>query len=133
MKYLVAYVSTAAVFIAIDYVWLSRVAFRFYGDRLGDLLLAKPDMAAAAAFYTVFVVGIVIFAVAPAMRGSSALTAFGFGLLFGFFTYGTYDWTNYATLRGWSLTVSVIDNIWGACLTGFSALMGFLITRQLGH
>ena len=88
-------------------------------------------MAAAAVFYAVYVVGIVIFAVAPALRETSAGTALVYGALFGFFAYATYDMTNYATLRNWSLTVSLVDTAWGTALTGASALLGYLGTRLL--
>ncbi len=131
LRYIVAYLATAVVFLAIDYVWLTRVALQFYRENLGDLLLANPRIGAAAAFYAVYVIGIVIFAVAPALRSGSALTALAFGALFGFFAYATYDMTNYATLKNWPLTVSVVDIIWGTALTGVSAWLGALITRAI--
>ncbi len=130
-QYLAAYAVTSFVFFAIDFVWLSRIAKRFYFDRLGDILLDRPNLGAAAAFYAVYVVGIVIFAVAPALREQSAVTALVYGALFGFFAYATYDMTNYATLRNWSLTVSLVDIAWGTCLTGVSALLGYLGTRLI--
>ena len=81
-------------------------------------------MGAAVAFYAAYVVGIVLFAIAPALRADSVATAFLYGALFGLFAYGTYDMTNYATLRHWSLTVSLVDMAWGAFLTGLSASVG---------
>ena len=131
MQYVTAYIATAIAFFAIDLVWLSRIARRFYYDRLGHLLLRKPNIGAAAAFYAVFVVGIVFFAVVPALQTQDASRALLNGALFGFFAYSTYDMTNYATVKGWSLTVSVIDTIWGTGLTGLSALTGYVITAWL--
>jgi uncharacterized membrane protein len=130
-QYLTAYAITACVFLGIDFVWLSNVAKSFYFDRLGGLLLDRPNIGAAAAFYALYVVGIVIFAVAPALREGSAVTALVYGALFGFFAYATYDMTNYATLKNWSFTVSVVDTAWGTCLTGVSALIGYLGTQAL--
>jgi uncharacterized membrane protein len=130
-QYLTAYAITACVFLGIDFVWLSNVAKSFYIDRLGGLLLDRPNIGAAAAFYALYVVGIVIFAVAPALREGSAVTALVYGALFGFFAYATYDMTNYATLKNWSFTVSVVDTAWGTCLTGVSALIGYLGTQAL--
>ncbi len=128
-QYLIAYVFTAVVFLGIDFVWLTRVAKPFYYGRLGDMLLDTPRMGAAVAFYALYVVGVVIFAVAPGLKADSLATALLFGALFGFFTYGTYDMTNYATLRQWSLTVSLVDMAWGTVLTGFSAVAGVWLTR----
>ena len=131
VQYLTAYVVTAVVFLGIDFVWLSKIAKRFYYDRLGELLLDKPNLGAAVAFYAIYVVGIIIFAIAPALREQSASTALVYGALFGFFAYATYDMTNYATLRNWSLTVSLVDIAWGTLLTGVSAFLGYLGTRAL--
>ena len=133
VQYLTAYGVTAVVFLVIDFIWLSQVARGFYFDRLGDLLLDKPNLAAATAFYAIYVVGIIIFSVAPALRADSATSALTYGALFGFFAYATYDMTNYATLRNWPLEVSLVDIAWGTCLTGVSALIGYTLTRLVFH
>ncbi|MBO6757398.1 MAG: DUF2177 family protein [Roseibium sp.] len=129
VQYLVAYITTALVFLSIDYVWLTQVATRFYFDRIGHLLMDKPNLAAAGAFYVIYVIGIVVFAVVPALKSDSVLTALIFGALFGFFTYATYDVTNYATLRGWPVIVMVVDITWGTFLGAVSAVSGFYLTR----
>ncbi|WP_417672138.1 DUF2177 family protein [Roseibium sp.] len=131
MPYIIAYLATAIVFLGIDYIWLSQVARRFYFDRLSHLLMDKPNMAAAAGFYALYVVGIVIFAIAPTLKGTSLTYALVYGALFGFFAYATYDMTNYATLRNWPLSVVITDVIWGTVLTGFSAFAGAYLTRLI--
>lgn len=129
LQYAVAYVATAIVFLAIDYVWLSRVARDFYFTRLGNQLLAQPRLGVAAGFYLVYVIGIVVFAVMPALKADSARLAVVMGGLFGLIAYATYDMTNYATLKNWPFTVVVVDMAWGAFLTGVSAFAGYQITR----
>ncbi|PTW54328.1 putative membrane protein [Breoghania corrubedonensis] len=131
LQYFTAYVLTAFVFLAIDFLWLTRVAKSFYFSRLGDMLLDTPRLGAAAAFYAVYVVGILIFAVVPALRSDSVGTALLYGSLFGLFTYATYDMTNYATLKGWPFSVVIVDVAWGACLTGVSAAIGCWATRAV--
>ncbi|MBO6890932.1 MAG: DUF2177 family protein [Roseibium sp.] len=128
-QYLVAYAFTALVFLGIDFVWLSKVAKTFYFDRIGEHLRDSPLMGAAAAFYALYVVGILIFAVLPGLRNDSVATALMYGALFGFFCYATYDVTNYATLRDWPLSVLIVDVIWGTALTGVSAALGTWATR----
>ncbi|MEO9527055.1 DUF2177 family protein [Roseibium sp.] len=125
----IAYFATALVFLAIDFVWLTQAATRFYYDRLGHLLMDKPNLVAAGLFYILYVVGIVVFAVAPALKGESIATALIYGALFGFFTYATYDLTNFATLRNWPLAVVAVDVAWGTFLAGFSAGAGYYLTR----
>ena len=126
-----AYLFTVVFFLALDYVWLARLAKGFYIKRLGELLLPTPRFGIAALFYIVYVVGIVIFAVTPALREGSMATAALYGALFGFFAYATYDITNYATLRDWPLAVAIVDIAWGTVLTGLSAVVGYLAAEHL--
>lgn len=128
-QFVTAYVFTALVFLAVDYVWLSQVATRFYTDRIGHLMMDKPNLTAAGLFYILYVVGIVIFAVAPALRSGTIVTAVAYGALFGFFTYATYDLTNYATLRNWPIAVVLVDVAWGSFLAALSAGLGYTLTR----
>ncbi len=131
VQYLVAWIATAVTFFVIDLVWLGLVANSFYRDRIGALMLDQINVSAAVIFYLIYVVGIVIFAVAPALQSGSWVTALVYGALFGFFAYATYDMTNLATLRGWPLEVVVVDVLWGTAITGASATIGFLVTRSL--
>lgn len=133
VQYLTAYGVSAATFLAIDFIWLSRIARSFYFRKVGGLLLDKPNMAAAAVFYAIYVVGVVFFAVSPALRAEQATIALLYGASFGFFAYATYDMTNYATLKGWSLSLALVDISWGTCLTGFSALTGYAGSRLIAQ
>ena len=130
-KYLVAYLATAAVFFGLDFVWLSTATSRVYRVMLGGLLLDKPNLPVAALFYLVYVGGVVIFAVAPALNAGSWTTALLRGAILGLIAYGTYDFTNLATLKGWPALVSVIDLAWGISATAIAATLGFLVTRKL--
>jgi uncharacterized membrane protein len=125
MTYVIAYLSTAVVFFALDYLWLTRVAIGFYRQNIGELLLVTPNFAAAGIFYLFYVVGIVYFAVMPSVTASSVLTAILNGAILGLLAYGTYDMTNLATLKGWSLSVSLVDMAWGAVLTATAAAAGY--------
>jgi len=130
-QYVWAYVATAVIFLAIDVVWLKWVARRFYAAGLAGLLREKPFLGVAAAFYAIYMLGVVLFAVSPALAAGSAWMALGYGAMFGLCAYATYDLTNYATLRNWPLSVSLVDTIWGAALTGVSALLGYLVVSSM--
>lgn len=129
VTHLVAYAATAAVFFAIDFVWLSTVSAGFYRPRLGTLLLEQPNLLIAGLFYLFYVGGIVYFAVAPALAGGGWSKALIAGLVLGFVAYGTYDLTNLSTLRGWSWSVTFVDLAWGTALTGVAGVLGFFITQ----
>jgi len=125
-----AYLATLVVLVVCDFVWLSVVGAGVYRPRLGDLLLARPNLPAAAAFYLVYAAGIVVFAAGPALRAGSWPRGLMLGALFGFFAYATYDLTNLATLRGWSAVVTLIDIAWGAVLSGAAAAAGTIIAQR---
>jgi len=116
----------------LDFLWLGFIAKNLYANELGKLLLAKPNMAAAIAFYVVYVVGIVVFVVSPALVNSSLWSALGYGALFGLVTYATYDLTNLATVNGFTLKVALIDMCWGAFLaSATSGATYFIISKWI--
>ncbi|MFZ1258556.1 MAG: DUF2177 family protein [Candidatus Saccharimonas sp.] len=101
----------------LDFLWLGYVAKKLYYGEMGSILLEKPHMLPALLFYVIYVIGVVVFVVNPAIEKQSLAHALGFGALFGFVAYATYDLTNLATLQGFSPKVVVVDLLWGACLT----------------
>ena len=117
----VLYVIATAIFLACDLVWLGLVARGFYQRHLGYLMRNPVNWAAALIFYLLFVVGLLIFAIKPALDVQNPLRALLYGALFGFFTYATYDLTNLATVRDWPLIVTVADLSWGVVLCGIVA------------
>ncbi|MEM9726430.1 MAG: DUF2177 family protein [Pseudomonadota bacterium] len=127
MRAVVAYLGTLVVFLAVDLVWLGVIARDFYRNALGDLM--QVDLGVAFAFYALYVVGIVIFAVWPADERGSLRHAAIFGGLFGLFCYATYDLTNLATLKDWPWIIAVVDIPWGVFLTSVSAMGGYLALR----
>lgn len=130
LKYVVAYAATAVVFFGLDLIWLTR-AVGLYREHLGGLLLDKPKLGFAAAFYLVYVFGIVCLAIAPALTGGGWPRALLGGALLGLVAYGTYDMTNMSTLKGWSLTLAIIDIAWGTLLTAVAATAGYAVTAWL--
>jgi uncharacterized membrane protein len=129
--YLKLYLLTIPVFFAIDLVWLGVIAKGLYQKNLGHLLSPAVNWPAAFAFYLIYIVGILLFAVKPALADQSLAKAAIWGALFGFFTYATYDLTNLATLKGWPLKIVVIDVIWGTLLCTLVASASYLIGRWL--
>lgn len=131
MRVLVAYVSGLAAFVALDFVWLSVMVQRLYRAELGEMLASKPRFPAAVAFYLIYALGLVFLAVAPALKEGGAGRAALNGLVFGAAAYATYDLTNQATLRLWSMKVTVADIAWGACATALAAVAAFAVTRAI--
>ena len=130
---IIAYVATALVFLGFDAVWLSTMGDKFYRPIIGDLMLEKFSPPPAIIFYLLYVLGVIIFAVSPALVTGKWTTALGYGAMFGFFAYVTYDLSNQATLKTWTTTLSITDIAWGTFVTGVSATLGFLITMLVAR
>ncbi|MFK7838703.1 MAG: DUF2177 family protein [Bdellovibrionales bacterium] len=130
MDFLIIYFITLIAFLAIDLVWLSLVAKRFYFSQLRHLMLEQVNLKLAAFFYLFYIIGIVVFAVQPALNSGRIIDAAIYGGLFGFLAYGTYNVTNMATLEKWPFKMSVVDMIWGTFLTIFVAVIG-TVTAQI--
>ncbi|MFD9899531.1 DUF2177 family protein [Mesorhizobium sp. NPDC059025] len=129
MTYIVAYIASLIVFGALDAIWLTTMTSRIYRPVLGDILLSDLRVAPALAFYLLYPVGLVVFAAMPALRAGSAGTALAHGALFGLIAYATYDLTNYATLRSWTLQITLIDLAYGTVVAGLTALAAYQAAR----
>lgn len=131
--YVLSYFATGIVFLGCDVVWLSIAGNALYRPLLGDLLLAQFRLVPAVAFYLIYMAGIVFFAVSPALASGRWTSASINGALLGFVAYATYDLTNQATLRSWSLTITILDLCWGTILTAVSATLGYLIASAIAR
>ncbi len=129
-KVILLYFLTAVVFFAIDFTWLGYIAKDFYQEYLGHML-GEVNKKAAALFYTIYIGGIMIFAIMPAIEKKSLSYAMVFGSLFGFYTYATYDLTNLATLIDWPLRIVVVDVIWGTFLCGTVSVFGYYVGKRI--
>lgn len=125
------YLITLAVFFLIDMIWLGAVAKGFYRKHLGPLMSMKVVWPAAILFYLLFIFGLIVFVIRPALARGEPIQALLLGALFGLISYATYDLTNLATLKDWPLVVTIVDLIWGAVLGGLVSLLSALIGRAL--
>jgi uncharacterized membrane protein len=128
--FLIRFLVAGVVMGVLDALWLAVIANRFYRREIGDLLLAKPNFVAAIIFYLVYVAGIVVFVVTPAVNQGSWVHAALYGALLGLVAYATYDLTNLATLKGFTVTVVVVDIIWGVVLTSVVSVSTYAIVHS---
>jgi uncharacterized membrane protein len=132
LSYVIAYLATAAVFLSVDLLWLSRM-MSFYKAGLGDLLTDRPNIVAAVTFYVIYIIGAVVFAVMPSARSGSWTSAALLGGLLGLVAFATYDLTNLSTLRRWSVLVAVVDIGWGIFVTALSSMAGYAAISTLAR
>lgn len=126
------YAIALPVFFAIDILWIGFVAKGFYARQIGALLKPDVNWVAAIVFYLLFIVGLVVFVIAPAMEKGSWSHALLFGALFGLVCYATYDLTNLAVTKDWPLLVTVVDLAWGGVLAASVSTVTYFIAHKLG-
>ncbi|RFP89860.1 DUF2177 family protein [Rhodobacteraceae bacterium 63075] len=124
MQTLSLYLVTAVFFLIVDALMLTNVIKPLFERHLGDALRESPALAPAAIFYLFYVAGVVFLASLPALAEASPFKALWMGGLLGAMAYGTYEFTNLATLRNWSWQMVAVDFTWGIVLTGVSAFVG---------
>lgn len=129
MNFVLYYAIAFIVFLAIDALWLGLVAPKFYKAQIGHLMADKPNLIAALVFYLIFIAGLVYFVLLPAVTNDSWVTALANGALFGFVTYATYDLTNFATLKGWPITMVIVDLTWGLALSTSVSLVSYFLIQ----
>jgi uncharacterized membrane protein len=132
MPFVAAYVAIAAVFAALDAVWLTYMGRLIYRPTLGDILVTEIRYAPAISFYLAFPLGVLIFGTLAGVRSGGVSMALLYGGLFGAFAYATYDLTNFATLRNWTLQITLLDIVYGAILSAVAAAAGYAAYRAAG-
>jgi uncharacterized membrane protein len=125
------YLLTLLVFLAVDFLWLGFIAKRFYQRYLGNFFSEEVNWAAAFLFYLLFIFGMMVFVIYPAINANTVMHALLLGMLYGLVTYATYDLTNLALLKGWPLKIVVVDILWGIVLSGIVSTAGYRMTKWL--
>lgn len=131
MVYIRNFVITFIVFMTIDLIWLGVVAKNLYNKYLGYIMTKNINWMAAIIFYIIFVIGMLLFVIQPALAKDSVQYLILYGMAYGFITYATYDLTNLATLKDWPLEITIIDLIWGTTLSTLTSYFSYLIINKL--
>jgi uncharacterized membrane protein len=132
MEFIKLYLLSFGSLLVIDSVWLTKVAPKFYKSNIGHLMAENPNLLAAGLFYFIYIVGVVVFVVSPAVADKSLAFAASRGALFGLVAYSTFDLTGMAVFKNWPAKVTVVDMIWGTILTmGVAVLATFIATKYL--
>lgn len=124
------YLTALVTFLIVDGIWLTTVAKNFYAKHLGYIMTKTPNLMAAFIFYLIYILGIVVLIVSPALQKGSLLSAILSGALFGLCSYATYDLTNLATTKDWPLIVTIVDLVWGTFVSGVVAGVSYFVLSK---
>ena len=127
------FITTLAVFLIIDLVWLGFIARGFYRDQLGFIMRESPNWTPAIIFYLLYIFGLIVFVIYPALEKTSWTYAVFYGGLFGLIAYATYDLTNMATIKDWPVRMVIVDILWGTILTASTATLSYFVNTFVGR
>ena len=133
LPFATGWLACGLAFLALDAVWLSQMAGRFYRPIIGEMMADKPNLGAAAVFYVLYITGLMLLAVMPALERGGVGKAALMGAVLGAFAYGTYDLTNHATLKIWDIRLTVVDMAWGTFLSGSAAAAGAFVAQRFAQ
>ena len=101
---------SAILFVALDFVYLNLIKGIF--TKQIQSIQGEPvkvNLLGIILCYIFLISGINYFIIGP---NRSVNDAFLFGLV----VYGVYETTNYALFKNWSITLLIIDTLWGGTL-----------------
>jgi uncharacterized membrane protein len=129
MNYLIASLASLISFGLLDYLWLAKIAKGFYLKELAKHITIQDGalvtyVPAIPLVYIIATLGIIFF-VLP--KATSYGNAFLYGALFGCILYGFYDFTNLATLKEYSWSLTLLDTLWGTLLVGVDSLIFYAV------
>ncbi|GAB5381922.1 MAG: DUF2177 family protein [Aliiglaciecola sp.] len=127
--YIVAMASVMIAYLILDGIWLGLVAKDTYIQSMQGMLRDEYPVAPWVTFYIMYsfvITHLVVMSNLNKGLGASIRD----GALLGLASYGAYNLTNYAILAGWPLPITLIDWIWGTCLTATTAGVGALVVKK---
>jgi len=126
------YLASAAALLVAEAAWLGLVAGDLFRKEVGHLLRPAFRPAPAAAFYMIYVVAILVFAVLPGLEARQLQRSLALGGFLGLVAYATFDLTAMAVFKGFPLRLAAVDMAWGTLVTASVAGAGYGIGRYLG-
>ena len=129
MQIVSLYALTTLIFLILDGVMLRFHMAPLFQRYIGGAMLDNIRVAPAVIFYLAYIAGLLYLVSVPALKtGTSVILP---AAVLGFMAYGTYEFTSYAIMKGWSLRMVITDVTWGTILTSGSAWAGLVLTRAI--
>ena len=133
MKYLFLFIITAAIFFALDMLWIGLIARNFYREKLSFIFTGEVRWIPIVIFYSIYIAGILYFVLIPGFAQHDWKMVLLNGALLGLLCYATYDLTNMGTIKQWPLVVTVVDIIWGSFVTAAVSVISYLAAVKWLH
>ena len=125
---LTLYLATLIPFLILDAIMITFVTKPLFDQHIG-YLMTNLRPAPAAAFYLLYIAGLLYLVSLPAVKTGSAVLIPA--AVIGFMAYGTYEFTSYAIMKDWTFRMLATDLIWGTALTAASTWIGVVLTRMI--
>ena len=129
MQILTLYAATTLIFLVLDALMMRFHMQPLFARHIGPLLAENIRWAPAVLFYLGYIAGLIYLVSWPALKTGSGVVIPA--LVIGAMAYGTYEFTSYAIMKDWHISMVITDVTWGTVLTALSAWGGLAVTRAI--
>ncbi|KEO91314.1 membrane protein [Erythrobacter longus] len=129
-RYVIAFLSAAVIFGAMDAIWLNWAGPNLYEPNIGEIMADSFNVAPAGVFYVAYLLGMIWFAIRPGLESGDVRRSLLNGVLLGALCYATFDLTSQAVFKVWATKVTVFDIFWGAFATGTTSTLACWIALR---
>ena len=129
MNFIKPFIISGVIFLILDICWLFFANKKIYKSNIGNLM-GDFKIIPAIIFYIIYLGALTFFVLMPGLEKNSITYVLLSGALLGLVCYSTYDLTNLASIKDWSLMVTIIDIIWGTFVSSLSASLSFLVITK---
>jgi uncharacterized membrane protein len=128
MNYYIKLFLFVAFALLLDFSWLA------YKQEYHNALfksIQKSDLVVRYLPAAIVYLMIVVAAYYVVQTSKSVIDSMIRGAIVGFFLYGFYDATNYATFTNWTLQMAITDTLWGTFLFTIVSGFGYYFLRSV--
>ena len=129
MNFIKPFIISGVFFLILDICWLFFANKKIYQPNIGNLM-GDFKVIPAIIFYIIYLGALTFFVLMPGLEKNSITYVLLSGALLGLVCYSKYDLTNLASIKDWSLMVTIIDIIWGTFVSSLSASLSFLVITK---
>lgn len=124
-----ALITTFLVTLPIDAIWLFSMKNAY--DKWLINFDRQVNWYAVGLVYIAIPLGLFYFVISRHISSGITQKAIIDAFLYGVFTYAVYDLTNLATLKNWSIPMTIVDIIWGGVLCTLTTLITLFILSKI--
>ena len=119
------------ILFALDTLWLQIFMKHKYNDMITEIQKEKMEVKLLPAMlaYIIMIIGLIMFVIPNVKEENNLMDSLKYGFMFGFISYGIYNFTNLSIVKKWHTSTAIIDTLWGGILYFLTAYLTNSFTK----